>query len=321
MESVLRQREPDFELLVIDDGSTDDSLAYLYSVHDTRVRVISQTRRGLTATLNRMLREANTPWLMRHDADDIAYPQRVRRTLEYIDRYPEAGMFYSLADYYSAGRRFGRFRTTQGTPDALRQITQAGYLLAICHPAVTLNVQRAVAAGGYRFDLYVEDVDLWWRMALMHDIQFIPEVTVGVRHNFASSSAQRLRSQVLNALYVQYLLISHLTGREPLPYDSVKGILGGLVNVPTLRFREEMRFANASVAAGDYWPAIGHVARAFVVSPKAFIARTFYELHPNMTTRQGEKPEILANMSGLWEQPKTPAGSEPVRGGALLRYD
>ena len=166
--SLLRQTYEDFELLLVDDGSTDGSLEYLKSIKDRRVRLISQQHSGLTATLNRMLAEAATPWLVRHDADDVAFPERLALTAESIRRFPDAGMFYSYARYYQNDRIFGNFRTTSGTPEQLRELTKAGYLLAICHPAVTLNVRKAVEAGGYRFDLHVEDADLWWRMALAY---------------------------------------------------------------------------------------------------------------------------------------------------------
>ena len=66
------------------------------SVRDPRLRILDQENRGITATLNRMLAEVGTPWLARHDADDVAYPHRLARAADYITRYPESGMFYSL---------------------------------------------------------------------------------------------------------------------------------------------------------------------------------------------------------------------------------
>src|SRR5437868_13596098 len=77
VQSVLRQSYPHFTLLVINDGSTDGSLEYLNGVRDSRLRVISQSNQGLTPTLNRLLREADTPWLVRLDADDVALPNRL----------------------------------------------------------------------------------------------------------------------------------------------------------------------------------------------------------------------------------------------------
>lgn len=119
MQSLLAQDYEDFNILVIDDGSTDEGPAYLKSVKDPRVHVERQENKGLTFTLNRMLREVDTPWLVRHDADDIVYPERVRLTMQHIQRYPEAGMFYSHATYYNDKKHVAKFRTTTGSPQPL----------------------------------------------------------------------------------------------------------------------------------------------------------------------------------------------------------
>ena len=101
IQSILHQTYSDFVILAINDGSTDGSLEYLESIRDRRLRILNHSNRGLTATLNRMLSEAETPWLVRFDADDIAYPDRLA-TIEHIERHPDAGMFGPLADYYPA---------------------------------------------------------------------------------------------------------------------------------------------------------------------------------------------------------------------------
>src|ERR1022692_675656 len=87
LESILRQTHGNFDILVVNDGSTDDSREYLGTVRDRRLRVIDQANQGITAALNRMLVEAKTPWLARHDADDVAYPNRIARTVEFIERH------------------------------------------------------------------------------------------------------------------------------------------------------------------------------------------------------------------------------------------
>jgi glycosyltransferase involved in cell wall biosynthesis len=298
MESLLRQTYSDFTILVVDDGSTDDSLEYLQSIRDPRLTVKTQGNRGLTATLNRMLAEVTTPWLVRQDADDIAYPQRLQHTVEQIGKHPDAGMFYSLADYYPSGLKF---RTTQGPPELLQQITQSGYLLSICHPSVTLNVQKALEVGGYRFDLHVEDVDLWWRMALKYDIWFIPEVMVGVRHNSASVSSRNFASQVVNSLFVQYLLHSHIAGLVPLPYQSIRDVLSKVVNTRKFLFREQMRMANINCSDHHYAKTAAHLVRAFLASPREFMRRTAYELRRDNVVYMGEVPEIFEKLKPeLW---------------------
>src|SRR6185437_7848234 len=142
VESIRQQTCSDFAVLIIDDGSTDGSGEYLQSLSDPRFRLIRQENRGLTATLNRMLAEAETPWLMRQDADDIAFPERVVRTLECIQRYPNAGLLFSHACHYQNNRTFGRLLTTEGSPEVLHRLTISGYLPTICYSTVVLNVAK-----------------------------------------------------------------------------------------------------------------------------------------------------------------------------------
>lgn len=302
MASLLAQDYQDFNILVIDDGSTDDSAKYLRTVKDPRMHVVRQENKGLTFTLNRMLREAETPWLVRHDADDIAYPNRIRLIVEYIEKYPEAGMFYSLARYYPNYKSFGTFRTTVASPMVLRNLTKAGYLLAICHPAVTLNIQKTLSVEGYRFNLHVEDIDLWWRMALRSDVVFIPEFTVGVRHNFSSTSNINLKKQSINTLYVQYLLLSHLWGLSPLPYDRILDKLAVMMDEKELQFREHIRQANIHAGRREFIRACAHAAKSLSASPRHFFRRVTYELGTKKTVVNGVDPRIFAAFSDiLWQ--------------------
>lgn len=303
VDSLLKQDYQNFNVLIIDDGSTDGSADYLKTVKDSRVRIVRQENSGLTFTLNRMLREAGTPWLVRHDADDIAYPNRIKLIIDYIQKYPEAGMFYSLANYYQDNNRFGKFRTTIGSPSVLTNLTRAGYLLAVCHPTVTLNIEKTLAVGGYRFNLFVEDVDLWWRMALQNEIVLIPEFTVGVRHNLSSICGENLETNSINTFYIQYLLISHLWGVSPLPYDEVKNNLVTMVDRRRLQFRENIRRANVHAGKREYTKAITYAAKSLIASPGHFLKRVGYELGNKEIAVNGLEPKRFAELSNvLWRE-------------------
>jgi glycosyltransferase involved in cell wall biosynthesis len=305
LQSILQQTYPHFEVVVINDGSTDDSLKYLQRVRDPRLRVISQPNRGLTATLNRLLAEARTQWLVRLDADDVACPERLALLTEAIQQYPDAGMFYSDAANYGHARVVSKVRTTRGTPEELRAITLSGYLLSICHVTVALNIAKTQSLGGYRFNLYVEDLDLWWRMALRHDIVFLPKVTVSVRLHNASACVSNLQKLSLNTLYVQYLLLSHLWQLSPLGYDAVAPYLIETVDPRRLQYRHQMWLAGGEISSGRYHRALPHLARALLKSPRHFLDRLRYPFFPTGIFPRGEDPARFRQRQHLLWGPDT----------------
>ncbi len=300
IESLLRQTARAFEILAIVDGGTDESLAYLRSVSDPRLRVVVQENAGVTATLNRMLRDVRTPWLVRQDADDVSYPQRMERLLAAIEAHPEAGLIYSLADYHPRERCAGRFRCSRGTPDELRSIVESGYLLSICHSTVALNAEKARAVGGYRMDLHAEDADLWWRMARRYEIQFVPEALVGFRQNAGSVSTRNLEMQELAGLYVQYLLLSELWGYAPRPLEQVAQTLMRFLRPSQTRAKERLRQFNIERAEGRRTQGLASLARAFCASPAYVMGRLRDEFRHGAITN-GVAPRLfLERKEALW---------------------
>jgi len=306
VESVLRQTYPHFELLVVNDGSRDGSLEYLRSVDDSRLRIISQENRGLTATLNRLLEESHAPWLVRLDADDVACPERLALVADVLERQPAAGMFYSRASHYGHMRGISRSRSTEGTPAELRDLTRAGYLLAIVHSSVVLNAAKTRALGGYRFDLHIEDLDLWWRMALRHDIVFLPHVTVHYRLKHDGICITSLKNLSANTLFAQYLLLSHLWGLEPQPYQGVIGALSDLVDKNRLAYREQMWLAAVDLSARRYPRAVPRLARAALYSPVRFLGRVAYPFRYGAMARLGADPRLFQRIERrLWKACET----------------
>jgi glycosyltransferase involved in cell wall biosynthesis len=303
LESVLRQTYPHFEVVVINDGSTDGTLEYLQAVRDPRVRVISQPNSGITSALNRALQEARTPWLVRLDADDVAHPERLALLSEATERHPEAGMFYSDAENYRHGRAISKLRTTQGTPADLRVITESGYLLSICHVTTALNIAKTRSLGGYRFNLYVEDLDLWWRMALRHEIIFLPKVTVSVRLRAGSTCITNLETLTLNTLYVQYLLLSYLWRLPALAYEVVSDHLRDLIDQRHLHYRQQMWLAGGCIGAGQYRLALPHLAQATMNSPGHFFERLRYAFFRNKSVHRGEDPILFQQRHKLLWKP------------------
>ena len=91
--SLLHQTYPHWELIALDDGSTDDSLARLRRYDDPRIRVISDGgNRGLPARLNQAIDLATGPLFARMDSDDVAYPERFERQLAYLRAHPDVDL-------------------------------------------------------------------------------------------------------------------------------------------------------------------------------------------------------------------------------------
>lgn len=301
MASLLGQSSEGFQILAIVDGGSDESLAYLRSIRDSRLRILEQPNQGVTCTLNRMLRECSTRWLVRQDADDVAYPDRVEKIAAAITEHPDAGMFYSFADYHPRGRAVGTFRCSRGSPLELREIVRSGYLLSICHSTVALNVRKTLGCGGYRVGLHNEDADLWWRMALRYDIRCIPEELVGFRQSVASVSSRNLSEQLLACLYVQYRLLSHLWRLPPRAMEEVREPLESLLSQREFAAKERLRRFNMEMAERHYAGAAGALASSFRASPAYVFRRLGDEMFSSRRIANGVKPQLyLERKAALW---------------------
>ncbi len=273
MESLFAQTFAEFKILVINDGSKDDSLEYLRALRDPRLKIVSQDNRGLTGTLNRMLAEIDTPWLVRQDADDISLPDRIGILHQWAMRHPDAGLLYSRASHYQDERLLVELQTTIGSPERLRTLTKAGHLLSICHSAVAINARKLLDIGGYRFDLYIEDYDMYWRMALATDLCFIPQVLVGARTGSRGISGANIGKQAMNVLWVQYLLMSRMIGLQPYDYPEAVTLLQPLLAPGLVQYRLQMRKCLDSIGERRHLHASMHMVRAAIASPKLFSQR------------------------------------------------
>lgn len=91
--SVLLQSHTDWELLLMDDGSKDESVEIALSYRDCRIRVVSDgQQRGIQARLNEAIRTAKGKYFARMDADDVAYPERLERQLQFLEQHPDVSL-------------------------------------------------------------------------------------------------------------------------------------------------------------------------------------------------------------------------------------
>jgi glycosyltransferase involved in cell wall biosynthesis len=167
--SVLAQTHRDFELLVLNDGSTDRTLeiAEQFRARDSRIQVITHGNMGMGATLNQALEFAASDWVARLDADDVMLPERLERQIAFVERYPRLAVAGSLVYYIGEdGGVLGAATSSLATPRDFERQQRDGTPIALHHPSVMMRKQAVIAAGGYRPAFWpADDFDLWARIA------------------------------------------------------------------------------------------------------------------------------------------------------------
>jgi glycosyltransferase involved in cell wall biosynthesis len=195
--SIVRQSDPRFELLVLDDGSNDGSRAILerWAGTDSRIRLIDAGRRlGLVGGLNRLVGEARAPLCARMDADDIAHSDRLRRQRDVLNGDPSVVLVGALAeDIDRQGRRL--------RPRDRWRLVRPGRVPPFAHPTVMFRRALFDEIGGYRESTWLwEDADLCYRMAARGRIMIVPDVLYFYRLHAGSTTLRNTDGRTTRAV-------------------------------------------------------------------------------------------------------------------------
>ena len=278
IESVLAQSLTDFEFIIVDDGSTDDTPAILrrYAAQDPRIQVITQPNRGTPAALNAGISAAQTDIIARMDADDLMLPPRLERQLAYVQQHPEASVISCLAHYINdqnkiIGKNYSDLLTVE---DCQRYIREDRIIFCL-HPGAMFRKADVEEIGGYRPMLkYAQDIDLWNRLAdRQHYTIVMPEILMRYRIHPGASMA-KVDQRSMMAEWVKHCARLRRQGKPEVSFENYRRQLNAASRFTKFRRKwliyRDAYYRSAGMMFGSrrYFTFVKHIIIAFLMDPQ-----------------------------------------------------
>lgn len=289
--SMLVQTFADFELLILDDGSTDDTETVVRKTDDDRIRYIRLSHNGLSAALNEGIRLARFDILARMDAGDIAFPNRLQRQLEVLNQSNERTI---------VSCRYGVFAGESvqylvvGASDPIHIKQRLALHPDFPHQGVMYRKEFIVAAGMYR-TVPLEDYDLWLRVMGTAEFRVVPEVLMLVEHSGRSLTNSDVRGRYRDHYALQQMYFSDL---------SSFGIVGAAQTTLTIGWREY--FYGSPKNALNAWRKLG---LGLVLHPRVLIAIMVMLILPTNAFITFKEQRIRQRLSYLLRYFSAPAAT------------
>ncbi|MDB4889392.1 MAG: glycosyl transferase family 2 [Gemmatimonadetes bacterium] len=261
--SVLASEFRDYELLILDDGSTDGSVAVVRRVagDDARVRIIVLPHGGIAATRNAGLEHSRADYIANLDSDDAMFPHRLALQVAYLDAHPECVAVGSRSVVVDADSKavgmVGRYITHENIDRSLLE----GNGGAIGNDSAMVRKKAAIAVGGYAPQLQTsgEDHDMWLRLAEAGRLVCLPDVLNRYRIHQSNTSlgegSKERRLPVTLDNLARAFARRGITGREPVKVSPTPMSAGEKArdNALTLYYQGDrrgaaMRIVTAAVA-------------------------------------------------------------------------
>ena len=293
LESLACQTLSDFEVIAIDDGSSDATafLLQAWAKGDPRLRLLEQPHRGIIRALNLGLSKSQGQYIARMDADDRCDPARFERQASLLDQRPEIALASCLVSGFPQDQVREGFQVYLDWQNSLitdQEIRREIFIESpFAHPSVMMRREWLVRLGGYEEHGWPEDYDLWLRMFLAGAaFAKVPEVLLMWREHPNRLTRQDSRYAVENFLRLKahYLVQGPLQGRDAVLIWGA-GMMGR-------RLGKQLERVGAPLAAYiDIDPRkIGRTRRGCpVVAPEALLALWQRYTHPVILAAVGAR--------------------------------
>lgn len=196
VDSILSQTFRDFEFIVINDGSTDNTKEIIESYNDDRILYIENpTSATLPVALNQGLEVAKGKYIARMDGDDIAFPNRFAKQIDFFENNPEVGILGTQSIIVD---KHGNKKQNKPLPTHHNMI--AWYLFtrgfALIHPSVMIRHFLLKELGGYNVEFHVtQDLELWLQCLPLTKMANLPEPLLYYRVHQSSNTAKKNKSE------------------------------------------------------------------------------------------------------------------------------
>jgi glycosyltransferase involved in cell wall biosynthesis len=243
IESIQRQTLQDIRIIVLDDGSTDETRRIVGEIAagDARVQLIAQPNRGIVAARNAGLARCEAAFVAWLDADDLALPDRLETQLAYLETHADCVAVSGAVRHVDADGRFLGNISRLRPPDAADPAWAPAIEPYLVQPFLMARRTAMEEVGGYRHVLYAEDSDLFWRLQERGRLHNLDAVLGDYRLHPGSVSARSLSNGRIMALGSQRAAVSALrrqAGRPELGFpnraQALYAAAGSLADLVTL---------------------------------------------------------------------------------------
>lgn len=219
IDSVLKQSLTNFELLLIDDGSSDRSLEILreYEKKDNRCRVFTGPNQGLIGSRNMGIQQARAEYIALMDADDICMSERLATQLQYLQAHPRCVALGSRVLLVDPDNRPIMPWGVATAHEAIDAAYMAGRGAAIVNPSAMIVKSAFLQVGMYQKDfIHAEDMDIFLRLAEVGELANLPEILLHYRQHPDSIGYKHSKTQHASA--ARAVSAAHV--RRGIPYKA-----------------------------------------------------------------------------------------------------